>query len=315
MDKNIMNNNIINMNVDFLKDLINYSYIDFFEKQRQLFYLSNVRALEYQYKDQNYIKYDIYYHRMLGYYLRGQNIDFDEKRLPYITFVGAAQMFGRYCQKSFVELLDEKLRKNNIRCLNLGIGGAGPKTFLKKEFLDIINNSKLCILQIMSARSCENSFMDNDGNVDYRDSEGNYHFMNNVWTEILKLDEDIVRKLIKECQNNWLKYYEMLFTKIKVPIVLLFIGKKYPIDDDEILVTKDNVGDLFDKFPQFVTREMIDKIKDKANSYVEYVKLDKRANILYSLNERNKKMVDHYYPNPDMHGELCDILMDKIYKI
>jgi len=46
-------------------------------------------------------------------------------------------------------------------CLNLGVGGAGPRLFLNGQFLDVINQAEAVVIQIMSGRSASNSLFDN----------------------------------------------------------------------------------------------------------------------------------------------------------
>ena len=178
-------------------DFNKYSYIDQIDMEKH--YLYNVRALEYQNRDLNFLDYKPYKINNLNCYFRGPDpkINYDEDN--FICFVGAAQMFGCYCKEPFIQNLSNIL---NYKCLNLGIGGAGPKNFIKSEFIDIINKSKLCILQIMSGRSVESfSFRNDNGNVDYL-FNNNLTFMNSFWKDNIN-NVELINALEKYFDLYW----------------------------------------------------------------------------------------------------------------
>src|SRR4051812_30999395 len=65
----------------------------------------------------------------------------------YGAVLGAAQAFGRFCPKPFPALLSERI---GMPVLNLGLAGAGPRMFMRNNFLDVINDAAFVVVQVMS---------------------------------------------------------------------------------------------------------------------------------------------------------------------
>src|SRR5687767_7648017 len=70
---------------------------------------------------------------------RGPAVDLSR---PYVACIGAAQTFGRFCERPFPALLADRL---GIQFLNLGVGGASPRLFDVPEFLELANGAALVI--------------------------------------------------------------------------------------------------------------------------------------------------------------------------
>ena len=72
----------------------------------------------------------------------------------YGVVLGAAQAFGRFCPKPFPLLLSERI---GMPVLNLGLAGAGPRMFMRKNILRVVNDAAFVVVQVMSGRSLGNS--------------------------------------------------------------------------------------------------------------------------------------------------------------
>jgi len=297
------------------------SYHD--EIDDKIHYFYQCRALEYQLREYDFINYEVYKIPWQDIYLRGP-----EKKIAkngYICCVGAAQTFGCYCKNFFPDLLEKRLC---YPCLNLGIGGAGPKLFLKDYFLNIINNSSLCVLQVMSGRSVDNSFYENEGNVDYIDRKtGKPHFMNNAWLNVIdNHGPEVCIKLINESRKNWLLYYENLIESIKIPIILLYIdqhrykseklsfsNKAKDVDDVDINVKEKLIREL-GEFPQFIDQELVSRIPN-VDCRVDFFEGRRENDILTNKKGRKTAAVDVYYPLQQTHFEIVSLLESHIKRL
>ena len=78
------------------------------------------------------------------YTIRG-NLPKDE----YISFLGSSFTFGRNVKNPFSKTVGERL---NIETLNLSKGGASISSPFFFDNLDLFNKSKICVIQVLSAR-------------------------------------------------------------------------------------------------------------------------------------------------------------------
>ena len=92
-----------------------------------------------------------------GFRVRGP-INFQDTSLENsISFIGAAQPFGVWCEFPYPTLVANALSPN---CFNLGHGGAGPRAFLSDpRVIHDLNKTKACVVQVMSGRSVGNRYM------------------------------------------------------------------------------------------------------------------------------------------------------------
>lgn len=76
-----------------------------------------------------------------GFRHRGPKIDFSQ---PYICCVGNSFTFGRFVERPYPEILSDLL---GAQVLNLGFGKLAPEDLADPFLLNIINGSKLAVLQ------------------------------------------------------------------------------------------------------------------------------------------------------------------------
>jgi hypothetical protein len=186
----------------------------------------------------------------------------------YFTCLGAAQTFGRFCQKPYPNLLSEQLE---LPVLNLGFGGVSASFFWQDnpKLLDYINNSNFVIIQVMSGRSQDNSiFKDCRGFEVTKVADGTKINWVDAYQELIdNNDRQFVEKIIAETRQNWVDSYLQFLQKIQVPKILFWFSTREAKYQDDY----QGVHYLFNQFPQLVNSDMISQLQDYVDDYVEYV--------------------------------------------
>ena len=213
----------------------------------------------YQTRDLELFDYELYRLPRTRELLRGPRPADVSNLRPMVSFVGASQTFGVLCRYPFPTLLGSMLGRD---VLNLGLGGAGPSTFLapaKRKLFDRINRTRACVVQVMSARGGENRLLVNPAGghkVRYRTDAADVKLRSaeEMYEEILRNhDPSEVIDIVNETRKNWVESYKALADEIRVPKILLWISTRSPEYD---FSTK-NVHTLFGGFPQLVNAEML----------------------------------------------------------
>lgn len=242
------------------------------------------------------------------------------KENKYFVCIGAAQTFGRFCEKPYPALLQEKF---NIPTVNLGRGGAGPSFYSKDngKLLNYINHARFAILQIMSGRSESNSLFNSKGLGTYtRISDGSSIGCDDAFRELLKeYDRNYVKKIIAETRQNWINNYKELLEKIQVPKILFWFSVRKP----RYVEKYQDIDTLFGEFPQLVNSHMIDLLRNYCDEYVECISRRGLPHVL--INRFTGKPItvedpwggvwskNWYYPSPEMHMDAAKAL-EKVCK-
>lgn len=263
--------------------------------------------MSYQQRDAHIIDYNTY--RFNSYKLRGPQIDTNK---PYIVCLGAAQAFGPFCEKPFPVLLADKL---GMQVFNIGLGGAIPAQFLDRKFLEVINHSKLAIVQVLSGRCGSNSRYTSVAN-----QLGIMHDDCNVVPPVVfwryaekKYRKRLINKLVKETRRDYIYQMLTLIRSVKVSRLLFYISTHKP-------------GDLPDSmtmspFPHFLKRWMLEEMAGFCDEYVECVSNRGMPMKLYDKNGNPTTVkrpywnsllppIAHniYYPSPEMHVDAAELL-------
>lgn len=272
----------------------------------------------YQKKDINIIDYRLY--EFNNALFRGPQPD---DKANSITYIGAAQTFGRFCKNPFPNILGNKL---NLGTLNFGTGGRGPAYFLKnKPILYESNKSKIAVIQIMSGRSVGNSVYDSDNSSGIRLSDGKKMKAIHVYRDLINgvdergLNRKFIENLVKETRERYIDEMIALLQAIKIPKILLWFSVRYP-EYKEIYpnrfkqILSRRLGRfrqsphcLLSYFPHLVNREMVDTIKQYSDSYVECTT---NAGLPQVLTDFQGRVVGQntYYPSPEMHIQAAELL-------
>jgi hypothetical protein len=238
----------------------------------------------------------------------------------YFVCIGGAQTFGRFCEKPYPVLLQEKL---GIPAINLGRGGAGPSFFSKdnNKLLTYINRAKFAIIQIMAGRSESNSLFHSSGLGAYtRVSDGTWIGCDEAFGELIeKEEEDYVRKIVAETRYNWVKNSIDLLEMIKIPKVLFWFSVRKP----HYIEKYKDVQSLFGEFPQLVNSDMVRQLIPHSDGYIEWVSKRGLPHLLKSRFTNKPTLIEDpwggtwsenwYYPSPEMHSDAANAL-EKVCK-
>ncbi len=235
----------------------------------------------------------------------------------YFVCIGAAQTFGRFCEKPFPILLQEKL---GIPGLNLGRGGAGPSFFSQEnaKLMEYINDARFAIVQVMSGRSASNSLFESNGLGYYtRRSDGSGIGADEAFKEVLThSNQKYVKQIVAETRTNWIESYQELLAQIKIPKVLFWLSVRKPRYMEHYY----NVSSLFNKFPQLINKKTVDHVKQYCDRYVECVSDRGMPQLLINRFTGKPTTVkdswgggiwtdNWYYPSPEMHIDAATALL------
>jgi hypothetical protein len=273
----------------------------------------------YQEHDWDVVKYDLYYLEDFYRPLRGPRPPSLESG-AYFTSIGAAQTFGRFVARPFPLLLAERLGAGS---LNLGTAGAGPRFFVEHpELLRYANAGAFAIIQVMSARSEDNSLFSSGGReLLTRRGDGVTVGAEPAYQGLLAVHPaEYVRHVVEETRRNWLASFRALLATIRVPRVVLWFSERDPDYQERY----DDVYTLFGKFPQLVNSRMLEEVRARADHYVECISsrgmpqllrsrftglpsgtVVGRADLGWDTSGYNR-----YYPSPEMHEDAAEALQD-----
>lgn len=240
----------------------------------------------------------------------------------YFVSIGGAQTFGRFCEKPFSALLEERL---GLEALNLGRGGAGPSFFSEQNdrLLEYLNNAKFALIQIMAGRSESNSLFDSKGLGYYRRlSDGLSIGCDEAFKQLLeKGDKDFVEQIISETRLNWINNYRKLLQQINVPKILFWFSERKPYYREKYK----SVYSLFGKFPQLVNQDMVNQIKKYSDEYVECISSKGLPQLLKNRFTGKITTVEDkwsgswernwYYPSPEMHLQAAQAIQNSYNKL
>ena len=238
---------------------------------------------------------------------------------PYFICVGAAQTFGRFCDNPYPEQLSKLLK---LPVLNLGLAGAGPKTFLDRRYLTLVNQAKFAVVQVLSGRSESNSAFDSDGSsgpqgIRLRDRK-RMRFEAFLREELQDSPHSEVEKIVVETQQNWVASYGQLLDGITVPTVLHWFSQSRPRKMNDFSTFHRLIG----HFPQLVLQQMVDKVATRTTSYVETVSqqgmpqpLWKASAAIDGTELHDGMLYNNYYPTPQMHSSAAETLASVCRKL
>tara|TARA_A100001037_G_scaffold106674_1_gene96928 strand:+ start:3090 stop:4025 length:936 start_codon:yes stop_codon:yes gene_type:complete len=245
----------------------------------------------------------------------------------YITCIGSAHTFGRFCKKPFPSLLQEKL---GVNVLNFGKGGAGPQNYRKQNrytdnrLVKYISRSEFLILQVMPGRSENNSLFESNGDFGTLTNSGESMGTMEFWRQLIADgDNKKIQEIVEETRANYVNSQIEFLKKLWTPVVLFWFSERTP---DYSMETNGKLDKLFGKFPQLVTREMVNEIRKHCEYYVECVTSRGMPQLLKNrftgrpiekdieyVGSKCKKFngyeINMYYPSPEMHEDATEKLL------
>ena len=236
-----------------------------------------------------------------------------------ISFLGAAQTFGVMCRHPFPALVGGMLGRE---VLNLGMGGAGPRTFMwraRRKILEYVNQTRVCVVQVMSARGEENAMLVNPtgGNkLRYRAASPGAPARpaEKLYAEIIRdYDSDAVLQVVNDTRQNWIASYRALAAEIRVPKILLWISTRPP----EYELSTSSLRGVLGAFPQMVNAEMLAAITPSFDRVVVATSPDgmptpfrSRFTGLPIRIMRHGELItsNRYYPSQHLHMRAAQLL-------
>jgi hypothetical protein len=272
----------------------------------------------YQKRDRHIVDYQVF-NLLSRLEFRGPKPPLDPG--AFFVCIGAAQTFGRFCDRPFPTILSDELE---LPVLNLGAAGAGPLFFLRRpRLLEYINRARFAIVQVMSARSEDNSYFESLG-TGYltRRSDGSKAVADPAYQELLETkSEEFVRELVAETRANWLRHSRGLLAKIQVPTILFWFSKRSPAYREDY----SDVQSLFGPFPQLVNAAMMANLRPQADGYAECVtsrglpqplfdRISGAPTTVADLPHLGGQVHTHntYYPSPEMHEDAAAALRGSV---
>ena len=259
--------------------------------------------VKYEENDKGVFDYNLSNHKM-GEICGFRNFDGTQKD---IVFLGAAQTLGRYSHNPFPMLVEDNTK---YTVANFGWGGVGDYQYSTPEFLDYINSSKLCVYQINSGRSTKNF----NQTFDLGDTP-----INEIPPKIINLYKnnfsDFKSRLF-ENKKEYLESVNCLLTKIKIPVLFVYVSKHDLKQVDETKIINDQPMELLWNFPQFVTKQMVEEVTKGYDlgcfKQPKITRLPKSIIDNESPQKNNVFQLDDYYPDQKTHYDIAEYLIPKI---
>lgn len=232
---------------------------------------------------------------------------------PFFACIGSAHTFGRFCERPYATLLEQRLE---LPVLNLGIGGTGPAFFRKPEHLAILRRARFVVCQVQSGRSASNSRFLTDGGY-----QGRLLQSGETCTLSVLLDRwlrgeprHVVERLLAETRSNYVAHYRALLEAIGRPTVLFWFSSRSP----DYTPGFTNLLELQSEYPHLVDRAMVEAIRPRATRYVECVSRRGLPQRLWVAEQpvlethvgADGWLRNVYYPSPEMHEDAAAALAE-----
>lgn len=197
---------------------------------------------------------------------------------PYIAFIGGTETYGKFINAPFPALVESSI---GINCVNFGISNAGVDVFLNEgAVIDAACGAKATVVQLVGAHNLSNRFYSvhprrNDRflqaspvlasifpEVDFAE----FHFTRHMLKSLHNVSSHRFAVVQAELQEAWMARMRLLLRRIVGPIYLLWFAEHAPLHGESVLAEPVSGSDAL-----FVTREMIDSLRELTAGYVEAV--------------------------------------------
>jgi hypothetical protein len=225
-------------------------------------------SLGYQGDDRNIVDYKLWALPDVGALLRGPRRWTGSR--PFLTFLGAAQTFGRFVQRPFPEIVGGVLDADYI---NFGAAGAGPEYYINRStILNYVNRSTLCVVQVMSGRSVSTPLLESvQGGGMLKFLDGPRAGENAMAADAYRLvareyGAEALRQQVADARERWVWCYRSLFDKISVPIAILWMSTRAT----DTSADPDKDGQL-GEFPHLIGRKELEAIRRDGTTLIQAV--------------------------------------------
>ena len=278
--------------------------------------------LGYQTRDYAAFDYEHWGHDLFAEGLRGPRPSRAALETgAFVASLGAAQTYGRFAYRPYAQIVAEE---KSLAVANLATGGAGPRFYLSHPaILDIANRSKLCLIQVMSGRSADNSVLHDPrglSRLQWRDS-GQRVAPDDAFLHLIDTrSEAEVKAIVQETRDTYVADMKALLASIKAPKVLVWISGRSPDYEADYAA----VRGIFKGFPQMVNATMVEEVRAALGPNDRYVALSSRRGLPNHMMNRytgeNTTIPMHnrvaetqaYYPSQEMHLDLAAQLIEAL---
>jgi hypothetical protein len=233
---------------------------------------------------------------------------------PFVACIGAAQTFGRFVTEPFSDQLSRRLESS---CVNLGLGGIGPRFWLQENVVAFLRRARLVVVQIMAGRSASNSLFDNSdaGNLKGRViATGQIKRFESFLDDLVQQgDRRLLERVVAETRQDYAATMLRLAEALRgVPTVLLWISRRKPAYRPDW----SSAPGILREFPQLIDQGVVDRIRPAFGAYVECTsevgipqRLWRSDKALDGAElEPDGWLYNRYYPSPEMHSIAADLL-------
>ena len=192
---------------------------------------------------------------------------------PFVAFFGGTVTYGKFVRTPFPDLVEQSLDRT---CVNFGSLNGGVDVFATDPYLrEVSGMAQTTVIQITSPRNMSNRFYRvhprrNDRFVEasallraiYREVDfADFNFTKHLLSRLSLISPDRFQTVVDELQTAWVARMRLVLSQIPGRTVLLWAGRHTP----------DTTVDDPDSDLAFVSRAMIDKVRELATEYVEVV--------------------------------------------
>jgi hypothetical protein len=232
---------------------------------------------------------------------------------PYFACIGGAQTMGRFVDETYPNTLSSAL---GLPCLNLGLGGAGPRFALQPSVLALLQRAKLVIVQVFSGRSASNSRFDNSR--EGRNSGRCVHTGENkiyekFLAEIMQREDDaLLRRIVQETRDDFAFSMNQLAESLPGPKILLWLSKRKPAYTPDY----SHQFGVSNHYPQLIDAETLAEFRRHYDGYVECAAspglpqaLWQDEHVAGTVRDDDGQIWNTYYPSPEMHTAAAKLLL------
>lgn len=177
-------------------------------------------------------------------------------RTPFVACVGGTETFGRFVDRPFPVLLEDRIGRS---CINFGSVGSGIDTFLNDpDLLRIASMAEICILQVPGAQNLSNRMYRvhprrNDRfvqasaglcrlfpEVDFTE----FHYTKHMLSCLNELSRDRFAEVVDELRTAWIARMGLLIQALGSRVLLLWLryeGAGQPDEWAEPLMVSDEM--------------------------------------------------------------------------
>ena len=236
---------------------------------------------------------------------------------PYVAVLGGTETYGKFVADPFPDLLERKLGRVTA---NFGCVNAGLDVFLNDQtVMQACADASVTVIQITGAQNMSNRFYTVHPRRNDRFLRAS-NMMQQIWPEVDFTDVHFTRHLLKvlqpgasarferlrqELSEAWVARMRALIRRFRGRVVLLWMADRAPEDEADFVA---------EAGPLFVTRPMLEALRDEALDIVEvvsprgYAETGTEGMVFAPLEEPAAAAL----PGPDAHAAVAETLADRL---